>query len=83
MTVECVTCKEDTLTGFWRKSDQSTNLTFRAGHKVYPFPNGIGHEPEERDVYHMVGPVGLYEVTCIQEEENEDYIQQSEPHIRY
>ena len=80
--VQCVTCKEDTLTGFFASSDQSTKLTFRSEFEVYPHPNP-DEEPEKRSLYHMVGPVGLYNVTCEQEEDNEDYIAQTEPHTRY
>ena len=81
VNVECVTCKEDTLTGFFKSSDQSTELTFRSEHEVYPHENE-DEPPEKRKLYHMVGPVGLYNVSCTQEGDNEDYIAQSVPHTR-
>ena len=82
MTVKCVTCKEDTLTGFFKNSDQSTELTFRSGHIVYPHPNPDEDLTETRNLYHMVGPVGLYKVSCTQEGENEDYVAETVPHTR-
>ena len=80
--IECTSCKEDTLTGFFETSDQSTKLTFRTGHEVYPAPNPK-EKIEKRNLYHMVGPVGLYKVKCTHEGGEEDYIQHENKHERY
>ena len=80
--IECTSCKEDTLTGFFETSDHSTKLTFRTGHEVYPAPNPK-EKIEKRNLYHMVGPVGLYKVKCTHEGGEEDYIQHENKHERY
>ena len=85
--IECVTCKENTLTGFFENSDQSTKLTFRTGHKVYPMANAKSRPTtnegmETRNLYHMVGPVGLYKVKCSIDGEDDDHIGQTDSHER-
>ena len=78
--VKCLTCEEGTLSGYFLRSDQSTNLTFRSNHSVYPVPNH-GEAVEFRNVYHMVGPAGKYSVKCSLAGGDDDYIAQ-DPLIR-
>merc|ERR1711974_352521 len=80
--IECTSCKDGTLTGFFETSDQSTKLTFRTGHEVYPTPNPK-EKIEKRNLYHMVGPVGFYRVKCTHGGGDEDYIQHENKHERW
>ena len=83
MAVDCISCGGDPLTGFYVNSDQSTKLTFRSNWHVYPRANPK-EKREQRDMFHMVGPVGLYTIRCSQKNNNGDYItiEQMEQHER-
>ena len=84
MTVECISCKDDPLTGFYLNSSQSTKLTFRSKWHVYPRANPK-EKREQRDMFHMVGPVGLYRIRCVQENNDPAFIteDQMEHHERW
>ena len=73
--IKCLTCKETEedsgpLTTFFKKGNQSSQ-TFKKKHKMIPGGKG-GH-----DMFHVVGPPGLYSIKC-HKKNDEDYVGEEE-----
>ena len=73
--IKCLTCKETEedsgpLTTFFKAGNQSSQ-TFKSKHKMVP------EEKRKDDMFHVVGPPGLYSIKC-HKKNDKDYVGEEE-----